>query len=62
MSYLLRPYFWGEKPRSTRKKCGCKFIRINTTKEGNDADYEASRIIQTFISKLKNRKLKKTRI
>ena len=40
------------------KKLGCKFIRINTSKEGYNVDYEVSRV-QTFISNLKNRKLKK---
>ena len=40
------------------KKLGCKLIRINTSKKGYDAGYEASRI-QTFISKLKDRQLKK---
>ena len=40
------------------KKPGCKFIRINTSKEDYDADYEASRI-QTFISKFKHRESKK---
>ena len=40
------------------KKLGCKFIRINTIKEAYDAEYEAS-TIQTFISKLKDRQLKK---
>ena len=44
--------------RSTKKKLGCRFIRINTSKEGYDADYEAGRI-QTFISKFKDRQLKK---
>ena len=53
-----RLYFLGKKTRSTRKKLGCKFIRINTSKEGYGADYEVSRI-QTFISKFKNRQLKK---
>ena len=42
------------------KKLGCKFIRINTSKEGYNVDYEVSRV-QTFISNLKNRKLKKIR-
>ena len=36
------------------KKLYCKFIRIKTSKEGYDADYEASRI-QTFISKFKDK-------
>ena len=39
------------------KKLGCKFIGINTTKEGYDVDYEASRK-QTFISKFKDWKFK----
>ena len=42
----------------TRKKPVSKFIRINTSKEGYDADYEASRL-QTFISKFKDKQLKK---
>ena len=41
------------------KKLGCKFIRINTRKECYDADYEVSKI-QTFISKFKERQLKKS--
>ena len=36
------------------KKLGCKFIRINASKEGYDVDYEVSRI-QTFISKFRER-------
>ena len=40
-------------------KLGCKFIRINTSKEGYDADHEASRI-QIFISKFRDRQLKKS--
>ena len=36
----------------------CEFIRINTSKEGCDANYEIGRI-QTFTSKFKNRQLKK---
>ena len=58
-SYWQRPCFWGERTRSIRKKkLGCKFIRINISKEGYHADYEASRI-QTFISKFKDKQLKK---
>ena len=45
--------------KQQKKKLGCKFIRINTSKEGYDADYEASRI-QTFISKFRDRQLKKS--
>ena len=33
-----------------KKKLDCKFIRINTSKENYDADYEIGRI-QTFITK-----------
>ena len=44
------------------KKLGCKFIRINTSdaERGYDTDYEVSKI-QTFISKFKDRQLKKIR-
>ena len=48
-----RPYFWGEKTKSTRKELDCKFIRISTSKR-YDADYEIG-IIQTFISKFKGK-------
>ena len=44
--------------RLQKKKLGFKFIRINTSKEGYDADYEVSRK-ETFISKFKDRQLKK---
>ena len=44
--------------KALEKKLGCKFIRINTGKEGYEEDYEASRI-QTFISNFKDRHLKK---
>ena len=49
--------FEEKRQKALEKKLGCKFIRINTSKEGYDADYEASRI-QTFISKFKDRQLK----
>ena len=52
--------FKEKRQKALEKKLGCKFIRINTSKEGYDADYEASRI-QTFISKFKDRQLKKTK-
>ena len=41
------------------KKLGCKFIRINASKEGYDVDYEVSSI-QTFISKFRERQLKES--
>ena len=47
-----------KRQKALEKQLGCKFIRINTSKEGCDAGYEASRI-QTFISKFKDRQLKK---
>ena len=50
--------FEEKRQEALEKKLGCKFIRTNTSKEGYDTDYEASRI-QTFISKFKNRQLKK---
>ena len=50
--------FEEKRQEALEKKLGCKFIRINTSKEGYDADYEASRI-QTFISKFRDRQLKK---
>ena len=50
--------FEEKRQEALEDKLGCKFIRINTSKEGYDADYEASRI-QTFISKFKDRQLKK---
>ena len=49
--------FEEKRQKALEKKRGCKFIRIYTSKEGYDADYEANRI-KTFISKLKDRKLK----
>ena len=45
--------------RSTRKRINCEFIRTNTSKEGYDANYEIGGI-QTFISKFKNRQLRKS--
>ena len=52
--------YWKEKTRGIRKKLGCNFIRINTSdaERGYGTDYEVSKI-QTFISKFKDRQLKK---
>ena len=47
--------FEKKRQEALEKKLGCKFIRINTSKEGYNADYEASRV-QTFISEFKNKK------
>ena len=51
---LTEALFFRKKRKSTRKKLNCEFIRINTSRENYDADYEASRI-QTFISKFKDK-------
>ena len=50
--------FDGKRQEALEKTLVCKFIRINTNKEGYDADFQTSRI-QTFISKFKDRQLKK---
>ena len=52
------PIFQEKRQKALKQKLGCKFIRIITSKEGYDADYEASRI-ETFISKFKGRQIKK---
>ena len=39
------------------KELNCKFIRINTSKENFNIDYEVSRI-QVFISQLKDNEIK----
>ena len=46
--------FEGKRQKAFEKKPNCTFIRINTSKENYDADYEAS-IIQTFICKFKDK-------
>ena len=55
---LTETLFLRRKDKEHQKKLRCKFIRINASKEGFDADHEASRI-QTFISKFKDRQFKK---
>ena len=45
--------FEKKRQEALQKKLGCKFIRINMSKENYDADYEATRI-QTLISKFKD--------
>ena len=51
--------FKEKRQEALEKKLGRKFIRINTSKEGYDADYEANKI-QIFISKFKKMQLKKS--
>ena len=46
--------FEEKRQKALEKKLNCEFIRINTSRENYDADYEASRI-QTFISKFKDK-------
>ena len=51
--------FLRKNTRSTRKKLGCKFIRISTNnaKNGYDLDYEVDDI-EAFIDEFKNKKMK----
>ena len=49
--------FEEKRQKALEKKLNCTFIRINTSKENYDADYEASRI-QTFISNFNKNKIK----
>ena len=49
--------FEEKKQDALEKKLNCTFIRINTSNQNYDADYEASRI-QTFISNFNKNKIK----
>ena len=49
--------FEEKRQKALEKKLNCTFIRINTSKENYDADYEASRI-QVFISQFKDNEIK----
>ena len=49
--------FEEKRQKTLEKKLNCTFIRINTSKENYDADYEVSRI-QTFISNFNKNKIK----
>ena len=49
--------FEEKRQKALEKKLNCKFIRINTSKENYDEDYEAIRI-QVFISQFKENKIK----
>ena len=49
--------FEEKRQKALEKKLNCTFIRINTSKENYDADYEVSRM-QTFISQFKDNKIK----
>ena len=49
--------FEEKRQRALEKKFNCTFIRINTSKENYNADYEASRM-QTYISNVNKNKIK----
>ena len=49
--------FEEKRQKTLERKRNCTFVRINTSKENYDADYEASRI-QTFISNFNKSKIK----
>ena len=49
--------FEEKRQKALEKKLNCEFIRINTSRENYDADYEASRI-QVCISQFKENKIK----
>ena len=49
--------FEQKRQEALEKKLNCKFIRINTSRENYDTDYEADRI-QTFITNFNKNKIK----
>ena len=49
--------FEEKRQKALEKKLNCTFIRINTSRENFDADYEASEI-QAFISRFKDNEIK----
>ena len=49
--------FENKRQKALEKKLNCIFVRINTSRENLDVDYEASRI-QVFISQFKDNKIK----
>ena len=56
---LAETIFLRRKDNSTRKKLGCKFIRINTSKKGYDPDYESGSV-QTFVRiKQENKRIRR---
>ena len=50
-----------KRQKPLEKEINCNFIRINTSRENYDADYEASRI-QVFVSQFKDNEIKKKTI
>ena len=53
--------FEEKRQKALEKKLNCTFIRINTSRENFDIDYEASRI-QTFINQFKDNKNKELEV
>ena len=49
--------FEEKRQKALEKKLNCTFIRINTSRENFDVDYEATRM-QTFISEFKDNRNK----
>ena len=49
--------FEEKRQKALEKKINCEFIRINTSRENYDAEYEASRT-QTYISNFNKNKIK----
>ena len=52
--------FEEKRQKALEKKLNCKFIRINTSRENYDIDYDVTRI-QLFVSQFKDNKIKKKR-
>ena len=50
-----------KRQKPLEKEINCNFIRINTSRENYDANYEASRI-QVFVSQFKDNEIKKKTI
>ena len=49
--------FEKKREKTLEKKLKCEFIRINTSRENHDGDFEASKI-QVFISQFRKNKIK----
>ena len=54
--HIDRDLKFGEKRQGAlEKKLNCKFIRINTSRENYDADYEAGRIQTLLVALMKTK-------
>ena len=54
---LIETLFEKKRQEALEKELNCTFIRINTSRENYNADYEANRT-QAFISQFKENKIK----